>query len=115
MKRLLKILLLISCPLSAVQAQNIIQENNQQRSATDSIEKENVPEGIYAWRVDARFGAIRPAQLDTIPHLFQNQAFTDGPTGRYNFLGNLGSPRISRIFTDRNDAPTEEEFIFTNP
>lgn len=115
MKRLLKILLLISCPLSAVQAQNIIQENNQQRSATDSIEKENVPEGIYAWRVGTRFGEIRPTQLDTIPHLFQNQAFTDGLTGRYNFLGNLGSPRISRIFTDRNDAPTEEEFIFTNP
>ena len=49
MKQLLKILLLITCPLSAIQAQNIIQDNNQQHSATDSIEKENVPEGIYAW------------------------------------------------------------------
>ena len=115
MKQLLKILLLITCPLSAIQAQNIIQDNNQQHSATDSIEKENVPEGIYAWKVGTRFGDIRPAQMDTIPHLFQNQVFTDGLTGRYNFLGNSGSPRISRLFTDRNNALTDEEFIFTNP
>lgn len=83
---------------------------------TDSVEVEDVPVGIYAWTVDARFGDVRPAQYDTVPHLFQNRAFTDGVTGRYNFLGNLGSPRQSRIFTDRRASTFNDgQFLFATP
>ncbi|MBR1712953.1 MAG: putative porin [Alloprevotella sp.] len=84
---------------------------------TDSVKKVGVPEGISAWTVDRRFGSVRPAAYDTVPHLFQNEAFTDGPTGRYNFLGNLGSPRQSRVFSDRKESTFDgnAQFVFAQP
>ena len=35
-----------------------------------------------------------------------------GYTGQYNYLGNLGSPRLSRIFFDRRDP---SQYFFTDP
>lgn len=83
------------------------------RAQADSLgtDKE-VPKGITVWTVDRQFGDIRPAQPDTFPHRFYNTTFTDGREGEYNTLGQTGSPRISRIFTERQ---TEGKFIFTQP
>ena len=44
--------------------------------------------------------------------MFMNTVFTSGMKGEYNTTGNLGSPRINRIFIDR---PVSEQFIFTQP
>ena len=41
-----------------------------------------------------------------------NTVFTTGLRGEYNTTGNLGAPRINRIFTDRQN---EGQFIFTQP
>jgi hypothetical protein len=41
-----------------------------------------------------------------------NTVFTTGLRGEYNTTGNLGAPRINRIFIDR---PENSQFIFTDP
>ena len=80
-------------------------------NAKDSLGSDKViPIGIKVWTVDNRFGDRTMAQLDTIPHGFMNTVFTTGQYGEYNTTGNLGAPRINRIFVFR---PTDEQFIFT--
>ena len=79
----------------------------------DSIKGEkDVPKGVWVWTVDRRFGDIRPAELDTMPHLYQNSIYNTGLYGEYNTTGNNYSPRLSRIFIDRK--PTEH-FFFIQP
>lgn len=81
------------------------------RDTTSSGEKE-FPIGSFCWKIDERFGSVIPAESDTVPNNFQNFNLTDGPTGQYNFLGNLGSPRLSRIFLNRKPY---SNFIFADP
>ncbi len=81
----------------------------------DSVVKEDVPIGIYGWKIDERFGDIITAQPDTLPHLFPPDAFTSGRFGHYNYTGNLGAPRQSRIYTDRYTRGFEQPFIFAQP
>lgn len=115
---LLFCLLMLSHP---VYAQNIrpnpLLEEEQKASGfdNDSTETTNVPEGIYVWKIDPRFGDIHPATYDTIPHRFQNENFTSGPTGRYNYTGNLGAPRISRLFNEQTVNMQYNPFIFKQP
>ena len=80
---------------------------------TDSLgtDKE-VPKGIKVWTVDEKFGDRHKAEPDTLSHMFMNTIFTTGLKGEYNTTGNLGAPRINRIFIDR--MPTEQ-FLFTQP
>ena len=120
MKRKLPLLYIWAwlCCLANGQAQNIITEDENDRSAweeDDTVDVVDVPIGQYVWRVGERFGTIHAAVPDTLPHYFQNQAFTEGITGRYNTLGNLGSPRISRRFTDWWDTMQGSQFIFERP
>ena len=99
-------------------AQNIIMSDNKIRSSwadNDSTEKEDVPTGFYMWNIDERFGDIHPTTPDTLLHGFQNSNFTEGSTFRYNTLGNLGSPRQSRIFYDRWEKGGGNQFIFERP
>lgn len=102
-------------------AQNIHTENlfdtTQRESGfdNDSTELTDVPEGIYVWTIEPRFGDIRPATYDTIPHRFQNSNFTSGPTGQYNYTGNLGAPRISRMFYEQGRNMQSNPFIFKQP
>lgn len=81
----------------------------------DETETTDVPEGIYAWTIEPRFGSIKPAAYDTIPHGFQNENATDGPTGQYNFTGNLGAPRIGRLFSLQEVNMQQTPFIFYTP
>lgn len=71
-----------------------------------------IPRGLKVWTVDERFGSMTAAVPDTATHLFMNSVFTSGTRGEYNTLGNLGSPRSSRIFIDR---PLAAQFVFTQP
>lgn len=68
--------------------------------------------GIRTWVVDPGTGLVDSVATDTLPHLFQNSVFTEGPRGFYSTLGNLGSPRLSKIFSLR---PEMDYFIFTQP
>lgn len=104
--------------LHLCRGQNIIttpDEPGSHWAENDSIEKENVPIGVYVWNIEERFGSVSPAEPDTVSNGFQNDAFTEGRTGRYNSLGNLGSPRLSRIFYDRWESNAGSQFIFERP
>lgn len=90
---------------------NISQRSS--RNMTDSLgtDKE-IPKGIKVWTVDQRFGDRRQAELDTMSYMYPNTIFTTGLRGEYNTTGNLGAPRINRIFINRAEA---DQFLFTQP
>ena len=71
-----------------------------------------IPIGLFYWKIDNRLGNVTPVPVDTIQSGFQNSNDMGGPTGQFNYLGNLGSPRMSRIFFDR---PDDSQFIFLDP
>ena len=81
---------------------------------TDSLGHGNkeIPKGLKVWTVDERFGDRRAAEVDTMSHMFMNTPFTTGMRGEYNTTGNLGAPRINRIFIDRLQTG---QFLFTQP
>lgn len=90
--------------------------NFRQRSSRQNVDSlgtdKEIPKGLKVWTVDSKFGDIRKAEPDTLSHMYMNSIFTTGKYGEYNTLGNAGSPRISRIFIDRNE---DGQFIFTHP
>lgn len=81
------------------------------RDSLSSKHKE-IPRGLKVWTIDPRFGDRTMTTPDTLSHLFMNKVFTTGMQGEYNTIGNVGTPRLHRVFTDR---PGEGEFIFTEP
>lgn len=96
--------------------ENRTQDRNARLGATgDSLESSHkqIPKAVHVWTVDRRFGDIVKQPLDTVTHMFHNSIFTSGLRGEYNFLGNLGTPRINRIFIDRQKD--DGQFLFTQP
>ena len=82
------------------------------RDTTESHSKD-IPIGVTQWTVDERLGTIIPAEnKDTAVHMFQWYNETNGYNGEYNILGNLGSPRLSRIYLHR---PPNIQFLFLQP
>lgn len=80
---------------------------------TSTHEEKEIPIGLFQWKLDERLGTIIPAENnDTAVHNFQNFNYTDGPTGEYNYLANIGSPRLSRIYLHRTDP---ENALFISP
>ena len=81
--------------------------------SNDTTKKnKEIPRGIYVWTVDRKFGDIRPAEVDTMPHLYTNATLNTGIYGEYNTTGNNYTARQNRIVIDRQ--PTTQ-FIFTDP
>lgn len=129
MKRIILIyLLLLLAGQTVLHAQMPIQNNNGDGFNSDGfpiqnedelendtmgrIDTKTIPIELRMWTVDEKLGNIRPVQVDTIFHQFQNTNLMEGINGHYNYLGNLGSPRMSRIFIER---PDNTPFIFTDP
>ena len=126
MKRFLYLLLLLLLPAS-VSAQRILDGQGRSMSmntddgngsshfskSEDKYKKEKkIPTGLRVWTVN-EWNERASVAIDTFSHAFQNSNFTDGPTGRYTTLGNMGSPRLSRWMVDR---PMEMSyFIFSEP
>ena len=128
MKKFLPLIVLLICANLQAQVYNQMDENgniiqrdeygnnsnsNFNPNKRDSTKaKKEIPRGVWVWTVDRTFGEIRPAELDTMPHLYQNSIYNTGLHGEYNSTGNNYSPRLSRIFIDR---PTTSQFFFTQP
>ena len=91
---------------------NQIDPSRQPDSLDTGVDVQSIPPKLYMWRLSETLGnrTIRPA--DTANLNFQNTNLGTGMTGQYNTLGNLGSPRLSRIFFDRT---SEEPTIFMAP
>ena len=86
--------------------------NGNPIDTTNVVDANTVPIGLFSWKIDSRLGNVKHIPVDTLQAGFQNSNDTGGYLGQYNYLGNLGSPRISRLFFQRND-PTQE--FFTDP
>ncbi|MDR0938201.1 MAG: putative porin [Mediterranea sp.] len=92
-----------------------------------NVEVKSLPPKLYMWRIKNVLGDREIVPADTMHHQFQNTGLTEGVNGHYNYLGNMGSPRQSRIFVERElTAPTifmqtlnsfyrgPTNFLFTN-
>ena len=90
---------------------NISQRSSRNMADSLGTDKE-IPKGIKVWTVDQRFGDRRQAELDTMSYMYPNTIFTTGLRGEYNTTGNLGAPRINRIFINRAET---DQFMFTQP
>ena len=90
---------------------NINQRSSRNMADSLGTDKE-IPKGIKVWTVDQRFGDRRQAELDTMSYMYPNTIFTTGLRGEYNTTGNLGAPRINRIFINRAEV---DQFLFTQP
>lgn len=90
---------------------NISQRSSRNMADSLGTDKE-IPKGIKVWTVEQRFGDRRQAELDTMSYMYPNTIFTTGLRGEYNTTGNLGAPRINRIFINRAET---DQFLFTQP
>lgn len=85
--------------------------SNGSAGRDSTVQDRKTPKEVLAWHLDGTLGEVVATEPDTVIHRFQNVHLTEGMNGEYNHLGNIGSPRQSRIFTHR----TNEQFIFAEP
>lgn len=72
--------------------------------------KKPLPKGVSQWVIDPLMGdSLAAENNDTLIHNFQWWNLTDGPLSDYSYLGNIGSPRLSRRYFRR---PEREQLIF---
>lgn len=84
------------------------------RDTTRFKSTKNIPIGQFQWVLEPRLGTIVEAENnDTVVHDFYKWNATDGYTGEYNYLANIGSPRLSRLYFSREN--TSDEFLFLQP
>lgn len=119
---LLTYILLFVLGLLAVQAQqpfntldnrdrygNQVDPSTQPDSLDTGTDVQSIPPKLYMWKLSETLGNRTIVPADTLALNFQN---TNLVGGEYNFLGNLGSPRLSRIFFNRQD---DEPTLFMAP
>ena len=81
------------------------------RDTTRFKDKKNIPIGQFQWVLEPRLGTVVDAENnDTVVHDFQKFNATDGYAGEYNYLANIGSPRLNRLYFNRDN--TSDEFLF---
>lgn len=89
---------------------NQIDPSTQPDNLEDStgIEIQSIPPKLYMWTLSETLGERTMIPADTLSLNFQNTNLVEGMTGHYNYLGNLGTPRLSRLFFERRytDEPT---------
>lgn len=83
-----------------------------QLNDTSNVEIESLPPTLYMWQLDERFGNVNRMPADTAHHNFHNVNLTEGVTGHYNYLANLGAPRLSHVFFERSN---KAETLFMEP
>ena len=116
----LVLLILFTFFATSSQAQRLVTEletnsdlsMDSRPDSTSTKKKKFVPTDIRAWTVDETYGNISDTYVDTLHHMFMNTDLPEGIRGHYNSLGNVGSPRLSRIFMERSITP---DFMFVEP
>ena len=93
---------------------NQIDPNTLPDNLEDSTNTEiqSLPPKLYMWQLSETLGNRTIIPADTANLNFQNSNLVEGMFGHYNYLGNLGSPRISRLFFERG---AQEPTIFMEP
>lgn len=83
------------------------------RDSTKHKKEKPIPMGQFQWVLEPRLGTVIDAENnDTVVHNFQSWNNTDGYQGQYSYLANMGSPRLNRIFMERED---NEDFMLLRP
>lgn len=92
---------------------NQIDPSTQPDNLEDSTNTEiqSLPPKLYMWKLSETLGNRTLLPADTTSLNFQNTNLNEGMYGHYNHLGNMGSPRLSRLFFDRK----EEDNFFMAP
>lgn len=121
MKILFRLLLILTVAVlpSTMRGQRIVRElesNTDLSIAEDSTldnkkKMKNIPAEVKSWTID-QYGNRNEIEVDTLRHLYQNNEHSEGANGSYNTLGNLGSPRLSRIYMNRRQ---DTNFFFAQP
>ena len=93
---------------------NQIDPNTQPDTLEDSTNTEiqSLPPKLYMWKLSETLGNRTIIPADTASLNFQSTNLVEGMFGHYNYLGNLGSPRLSRLFFEREES---EPTIFMAP
>ncbi|WP_321480745.1 putative porin [uncultured Bacteroides sp.] len=91
---------------------NQIDPSMRIKKDTSNVEVQSIPPKLYMWNISQELGNINPIETDTIYQYFQNTNLTEGIKGHYNYLGNLGAPRLSRLFFERTEASSS---MFMDP
>ena len=123
-KLLLVVSLLVIC-VTGLQAQSTLSQNQDGFHGAEmdgflttdpgkdsTVVEREVSQEYKQWVIDRNTGLIVDMPLDTVMHYFESEHLTEGHTGRYSYLGNMGSPRLSRVYFDRNELT---DFIFEQP
>lgn len=101
-------------PLTADDILNPKRSKKQKGWGRDTTGVEKVtPIGIYQWTIDERLGdTLHAENNDTVVHQFNNFNLIDGYNGEYSHTGNVGSPRLSRLFFNRAETT---DYLFLDP
>lgn len=90
---------------------NLYDRNGNPIDTTAVVDASTIPIGLFSWKLDTRFGRMKPQMVDTVSLNFQNTNDTGGMWGEYSYLGNLGAPRWAHVFSVRKPFTP---FFFTD-
>ena len=85
---------------------------NMDPDKDSTVIERTVSQDYYQFIINTKTGLPEIIQPDTLHHSFHNAHLTEGYFGTYSHLGNMGSPRLSRLWFERKQ-PTD--FIFDAP
>ncbi len=95
---------------------NPIDPTTRPESLEDSTKTDvkALPPTLYMWQISEKLGNVNRVYADTLYSYFQNTNLDDGLRGSYNHIGNLGAPRMSRFYMER-DKNNEDVPYFLQP
>ena len=109
----------------ALQAQSTLSQNqdgfngetmdgfmNMDPDKDSTVVERKVSHEYYQWTINTNTGLPDIIEPDTLHHSFHNVHLTEGMFGTYSHLGNMGSPRLSRLWFEREDPG---DFVFDSP
>lgn len=119
---LLSVLLFCTAPL---RAQSTLSQNqdsfygetmdgfmNVEPGKDSTVVERTVSKDYSQWVINTETGLPEMIEPDTLTHLFHNVHLTEGLLGTYSHLGNMGSPRLSRLYFEREGSG---DFVFDAP
>jgi len=85
---------------------------NMDPDKDSTVVERTVSKDYCQWTINTNTGLADTIAPDTLHHSFHNVHLTEGMFGTYSHLGNMGSPRLSRLWFER-ELPGD--FIFDSP
>ena len=85
---------------------------NMDPDKDSTVIERTVSQDYSQFIINTKTGIPEEIQPDTLHHSFHNAHLTEGYFGTYSHLGNMGSPRLSRLWFERKQP---KDFIFDAP